>query len=188
MKTSIQKRSTQQEGFTLVEMMITVVILGIMAAVAVPTYNKFITRAREGEASQNLAKIADGARIYFFKEHLDNNGIVLSPRFPGATTTWYRNPSTNPCPGGVSKYAKNLAAWQQYPWDELNFSLTTSHYFRYMYKYDAASGSRGPRYDIRAVGDMDCDNTRSTFRLRGELDNATGEIQRIPVTVTNEGE
>ena len=39
-----------QQGFTLMEVMITVVIVGILSAVALPAYNDYVTRARLNEA------------------------------------------------------------------------------------------------------------------------------------------
>lgn len=52
------KSAQSNAGFTLVELMIAVVIVGILAAVALPSYTQYITKSRAKGASADLAALA----------------------------------------------------------------------------------------------------------------------------------
>ena len=56
-----------QKGFTLIEVMIAVAILGIIAAIAVPSYSSFMTKTRRADAIVMLTDIA-GEQQRFFSE------------------------------------------------------------------------------------------------------------------------
>ena len=49
--------STQQLGFTLVEMMIAVAILAILSIIAIPSYNRYIERGYQSQAHAELVAI-----------------------------------------------------------------------------------------------------------------------------------
>lgn len=54
-------------GFTLVEMLITVAIIGILATIAMPSYNRYIERGYLSQAYADLVSINSNVRTYIVK-------------------------------------------------------------------------------------------------------------------------
>jgi general secretion pathway protein G len=71
---SLQKRTLTQRGFTLIEIMIVIVIMGILAALIVPKIMDKPDEARIAAARQDIATIMTALRLY----KLDNRGYPTS--------------------------------------------------------------------------------------------------------------
>src|SRR3954469_19423401 len=76
-------RRQAARGFTLIELMIVVAIIGVLAAVAIPAFMKYIRRSKTTEATMNLRKMYDGAVAHYVAEHSDVNGNAIDRQFPG---------------------------------------------------------------------------------------------------------
>lgn len=64
----MEKIKTVKKGFTLIELMIVVAIIGVLAAIAIPDYLNLSTRVKQSEAKANLAGIYT-AEIGYFTEY-----------------------------------------------------------------------------------------------------------------------
>ena len=75
----------RNRGFTLIEIMITIAIIGIASAIAVPSYRDYVTRGRLADAFSTLATVQPNAEQFWANTRSFVNFDTLSNDFPAAT-------------------------------------------------------------------------------------------------------
>jgi len=168
-------------GFTLVELMIVVAIIGILAAVAIPGFMKYIKDSKTSEAKLNLKALAEGAMSFYQTEHAQDasGNLYFSKQFPSdkfcksmasgaacAAATATFAPLTWPTFG--SKSTLNLTTE---PWISLNFQVSAPVYYVYGYHSTGTANI----FRAQAAARLDTkDKTDSCFKIMSRT--TSGEV------------
>lgn len=72
------RRNQGRKGFTMIELMVVVVVVGILASIAVPMYGKYVKNARLTEATGRMGEIITACKAWA-QEHQDGSG---NPTWP----------------------------------------------------------------------------------------------------------
>lgn len=181
-------------GFTLVELMIVVAIIGILAVLAIYGVTKYITNAKTSEARNALGQIAKAAVGAFEEERADAKYIA-----PGASSDKEVHAvcaTAVPVPADLAavknkKYQSKAVGgdWGtgdgNTGWPCLKFSLTEPQYFQY--NYTGTPGGSNPWF---ATADSDLKGVGAAtlgFSIGGKQDDTTKQMVVVPQIKEFEG-
>jgi type IV pilus assembly protein PilA len=127
----MRKLHTRRGGFTLIELMIVVAIIGILAAIAIPNFLKFQLRSKTGEAKTNLAALRTAEEGYFAEYGVFVPAPAAVPAAPGPSKQQWPSPAAG--------------------FDTVGWGPEGEVYFQYM--ANAVVGNTF--YTLEALGDLD---------------------------------
>ncbi|MFW2388466.1 MAG: prepilin-type N-terminal cleavage/methylation domain-containing protein [Polyangiales bacterium] len=171
----MNKLLSKKEGFTLIELMIVVAIIGILAAIAIPAFINYVKRSKTSEANANIKTMFQGAATYYEQENWTGGLPAPGDTMDNVSHCTINSGSMENDPSDN----KRVIAWENeddnLQFQAMNFAPADGLYYAYGVTTAAASvcgnAAGSALYTFYALGDLDGDGTQSEFRLEAGSNN-----------------
>jgi type IV pilus assembly protein PilA len=178
-----------KRGFTLVELMIVVAIIGVLAALAIYGVRKYLSNAKTAEARMSVGRLAKDAQLAYEKETVAQGTVditktadiahklcsaatkvpaadadIANKKYQSSPQDWLSAPLANGAPGG---------------WNCLKFTMSDPQYFQYEYTTTTdplVAAADGHTFTATAHGNLDGDLVLSSLSMDGRIQTAAGEL------------